>query len=103
MYAVVEVSGFQYKVEQDQVLQVPRMEVAEGDTLTLDRVLLVKDGDSVRVGAPTVEGAAVSAEVVSHGRGPKINAGRFMRRKDYRRRWGHRQDFTEIKIASIQA
>ena len=103
MYAIVEVAGFQYRVEPEQVIQVPLIEGGEGEvaSVTLDRVLLVeKDGD-VRVGTPTVEGASVTADVVGHGRGPKINAGKFIRRKDHRRRWGHRQDYTELKIASI--
>jgi len=102
MYAIVEVAGFQYRVEQEQVIQVPLLEGNEGDSLTFDRVLLLENDGSVRVGTPTVDGASVTAELMSHGKGEKINAGRFLRRKDRRRRWGHRQDYTEIKIASIQ-
>jgi len=102
MYAVIKVAGFQYRVEEGQTLQVPRLDTGEGDALTLDDVLMIGDGDTVKVGAPTVEGASVSARVVRHGRGRKLRAGRFIRRKDHRRTWGHRQDFTEIEIGSIQ-
>ncbi|NNF06985.1 MAG: 50S ribosomal protein L21 [Candidatus Eisenbacteria bacterium] len=101
MYAVVEVAGFQYKVAPGETVQVPRLEHGEGSSVTLDQVLMVNDGGKVRVGSPTVEGATVSAEIVSHGRSSKLRAGRFMRRKDYRRTWGHRQHFTELKIGSI--
>ena len=101
MYAVVKVAGFQYRVEKDQVLRVPRLSAGEGESITLDDVLLVHDGTSLKVGNPVVEGASVSAQVVEHGRGRKIVAGKFKRRIKYRRHWGHRQDYTEIKIADI--
>jgi large subunit ribosomal protein L21 len=103
MYAVIRVAGFQYRVERDQVLRVPLLQAEEGASLTLDDVLLVQDGSTVTVGRPFVEGASVSAQVVGHGRTPKLVAGKFKRRKKYRRRWGHRQGFTEIRIADITA
>ncbi len=102
MYAVVKVAGFQYRVEEDQVLRVPLLSAEEGSSLTLDQVLLVGDGASVKVGTPVVEGAEVSARILSHGRGEKLVAGKFKRRRKYRRRWGHRQDYTEIKISGIR-
>ena len=102
MHAVVQISGFQFRVEKDQVIKVPLQTAAEGDTLTLDKVLLLAEGDSVRVGTPVVEGASVSAKVLGHGRTKKLRAGRFKRRKDYRRTWGHRQDYTELQIGAIQ-
>ncbi len=102
MFAVIKVAGFQYRVEKDQVLRVPLLEAEEGATLTLDEVLLVQDGTSVKVGTPTVEGASVSAQVVEHARTPKLVAGKFKRRRKYRRRWGHRQDYTEIRIDGIE-
>jgi len=102
MHAVVQISGFQFRVEKDQILQVPLQTAAEGDTLTLDQVLLVGEGENVKVGNPTVAGASVSAKVLSHGRTKKLRAGRFMRRRDYRRTWGHRQDYTEIQIGAIE-
>jgi large subunit ribosomal protein L21 len=103
MYAVIRVAGFQYRVEKDQVLRVPLLQAEEGASVTLDDVLLVQDGSTVTVGRPLVEGASVSAQVVGHGRTPKLVAGKFKRRKKYRRRWGHRQGYTEIRIADISA
>ncbi len=101
MFAVIKLAGFQYRVEKDQVLRVPRLDAEEGASLTLDDVLLVQDGSTVKVGTPRVDGATVAAEVVAHGRSPKLVAGKFKRRRKYRRRWGHRQDYTEIRIAGI--
>ena len=102
MYAVIKMAGFQYRVEKGQVVRVPLLAAAEGDTLTVEDVLLVSDGSVVQVGRPNVEGATVSAKVIGHGRTPKLVAGKFKRRKMYRRRWGHRQDYTEIEIADIK-
>jgi large subunit ribosomal protein L21 len=90
-------------VEKDQVLRVPLLQAEEGASVTLDDVLLVQDGSSVTVGRPLVEGASVSAQVIGHGRTPKLVAGKFKRRRKYRRRWGHRQGYTEIRIADISA
>lgn len=101
-FAIVEISGSQYRVEPEQVIRVAKLTAAEGDTLSLDRVLLVQADGETRVGSPVVEGAQVSAQVLSHGRTPKERGGRFMRRKDYRRTWGFREHYTELKIASIQ-
>lgn len=103
MYAVIKVAGFQYRVEKDQVLRVPKLTAEEGSVVTLDEVLLVQDGSSVKVGTPVVSGASVSAQVMTHGRTPKLVAGKYKRRKKYRRKWGHRQDFTELKISGISA
>ena len=102
MFAVVRVAGFQYRVEAGQVLRVPLLKSAEGETLQIDDVLLIQDGSETRVGRPTVAGAVVSAQVLSHGRTPKTEAGVFKRRRKYRRRWGFRQEFTEIRIDSIR-
>lgn len=102
MFAVVRVAGMQYRVEAGQVLRVPLLEAKEGSTLTMDEVLLVQDGSQTRVGRPTVEGATVSAQILSHGRTAKTTAGVFKRRRKYRRTWGFRQEFTEIRIDTIQ-
>jgi len=102
MYAVIKMAGFQYRVEKGQVVRVPLLAAEEGDTLTVEDVLLVSDGSAIQVGRPNVEGATVSARVIGHGRTPKLVAGKFKRRKMYRRRWGHRQDYTEIEIADIK-
>jgi large subunit ribosomal protein L21 len=102
MFAVVRVAGFQYRVEMGQVLRVPLLKAGEGETLKIEEVLLVQDGSETRVGRPTLEGAVVSAQILSHGRTPKTEAGVFKKRRKYRRRWGFRQEFTEIRIEKIQ-
>ncbi|MEC9482793.1 MAG: 50S ribosomal protein L21 [Halomonas sp.] len=103
MYAVIKSGGKQYRVQEGQTLKLEKLEVATGDSLDFDQVLLVADGDDVKVGAPLVDGAKVTAEVVSHGRGEKIRIIKFRRRKHSMRRQGHRQWFTEVKITGISA
>lgn len=102
MYAVIKSGGKQYRVQEGQTLKLEKLEVATGETLELDQVLLVADDDDVKVGAPLVEGAKVTAEVVSHGRGEKVKIIKFRRRKHQMRRQGHRQWFTEVKITGIK-
>ena len=101
MYAIIEVSGKQYKVQENQTLYVPRQKAEVGDTLTIDRVLLVSGDDGVQVGAPTVEGASVSAKVDAHVKGDKIIVFKKKRRKGYRVKNGHRQPYTQVKIGSL--
>ena len=101
MFAVVKVAGFQYRVEKGQVVRVPLLAGKEGETLRLEEVLLLSDGSAIQVGRPGITGAFVSAEIVSHGRTAKTVAGVFKRRRKYRRKWGFRQDFTEIRIGDI--
>ena len=101
-YAIVVISGSQYRVEPEQVIRVSKLSAEEGSTLTLDRVLMLQNDGKTQVGSPTVEGAQISAEVVAHGRTKKQKGGRFQRRKDHRRTWGFREHYTELKIASIQ-
>ncbi len=102
MYAIVGVAGKQFKMMPDQVIRVPLLADAEaGQSVTLDNVLLISDGSDVTVGQPTVAGATVQAEVVKHGRTRKQLAAVYKRRKDYRRRWGFRAEFTELKVGSI--
>lgn len=101
MYAVIKTGGKQYRVEQGDLLKVEKIEVATGDKLTFDEVLLVADGDNVKVGQPVLDGAKVEAEVVSQGRHKKIRIVKFRRRKHYRKQQGHRQWFTEVKITAI--
>lgn len=103
MYAVVKISKQQFRVSPDLTLQVPLMANEVGDQLTFDEVLLLADGDDVKVGAPTVAGATVAAEVVGHGRSRKILVFKKKRRKNYRRKNGHRQPYTEIRITGISA
>ncbi|MDR1680024.1 MAG: 50S ribosomal protein L21 [Prevotellaceae bacterium] len=102
MYAIVEILGQQFKVEQGQKLFVHRMNEAErGSSLEFDKVLLIDNDGKVTVGAPTVAGAKVTAEVVSHLRGDKVLVFHKKRRKGYRKLNGHRQDFTELSIKEI--
>ena len=100
MYAVIETGGKQYKVAIGDKLKVEKLAVAEGETVNLDRVLMVADGDEVTVGSPVVE-SQVTATVVSHGKARKIKVFKMKRRKNYRRTQGHRQLFTEIEITGI--
>lgn len=103
MYAVIKSGGKQYRVQEGQTLKLEKLEVATGETIQFDEVLMVAEGDDIKVGAPLVEGAKVSAEVVSHGRGDKVTIIKFRRRKHSMRRAGHRQWFTEVKITGISA
>ncbi|NQD80745.1 50S ribosomal protein L21 [Pseudomonas seleniipraecipitans] len=103
MYAVIVTGGKQYKVTEGEYLKVEKLEIATGEAVTFDRVLLIGNGDDVTIGGPVIEGATVSAEVVSQGRHDKVTIIKFRRRKHHMKRQGHRQWFTEIKITGIQA
>ena len=102
MYAVFKTGGKQYKAAPGDVIQVEKLDAENGASVELDEVLMVADGDEVRVGAPTIEGGKVTAEVVGHGRGDKIRIIKFRRRKHHMKRMGHRQHYTEIKITGIE-
>jgi len=101
MYAVFRTGGKQFRAEPGKKIRVPTMEVEPGDSVTFDDVLLASDGKDVQVGAPTVDGVTVKAEVVRHGRDKKIIVFKRKRRKGYRRKQGHRQGFTEIRVDEI--
>ena len=101
MYAVVRTGGKQYRVAKDDTILVERIAANEGAEVILDDVVMLGDGDKVTIGTPRVEGAAVSATVVSQTRGPKIIIFRRKRRKNHRRTQGHRQDLTLLKINAI--
>ncbi len=103
MYAVVTTGGKQYRVEAGSTLVVERLAGEPGSSVTLDRVLLVGDGDTVTVGTPTVEGASVRATVLGEELGPKIVVFKFKQKVKYRRRTGHRQHLTRLHIDSISA
>ncbi|KZZ04079.1 50S ribosomal protein L21 [Oleibacter sp. HI0075] len=94
MYAVVVTGGKQYRVEEGQTLKVEKLEVATGENVELEKVLLIGNGDDVKIGAPVVEGAKVTAEVVNHGRHKKVKIMKFKRRKHHMKQMGHRQWFT---------
>ena len=100
MYAIVEIAGKQYKVQEDDTLYVPRLQAAPDETVTFDRVLLVA-GDDYHVGTPTVSGATVTAKVLAHVKGDKIIVFKKKRRKRFRVKNGHRQPFTQVQIASL--
>ncbi|MCK7543694.1 50S ribosomal protein L21 [Marinobacter bryozoorum] len=102
MYAVIVSGGKQHRVKEGETLKLEKLEVETGGTIEFDRVLLVGNGDDIKVGAPVVDGAKVTAEVVNHGRHDKVQIIKFRRRKHHMKRQGHRQWFTEVKITGIQ-
>ena len=102
MYAVFQTGGKQFRAEPGARIRIPSLDVEPGESVTFDRVLLTGDGeDTVKVGTPVVDGAAVKAEVVRHGRAKKIIVFKRKRRKGYRRKQGHRQNFTEIRVDEV--
>jgi len=103
MYAVIESGGKQHRVEEGEILKLEKLDVATGDRINFDKILMIGEGDSVKIGTPYVGGGEVSAEVLSQGRGDKIRIVRFNRRKHFRKTQGHRQWFTEVKITGIKA
>lgn len=104
MYAIVEIQGQQFKVEKDQKIFVHRMnDKAEGDSVEFDQVFMLENEGNVSVGAPTVSGAKVKAKVLTHVKGDKVIIFKKKRRKGYRKKNGHRQQFTQIQIEAIEA
>ena len=104
MYAIVDIKGFQFRAEKNAVLRVPLLNTAEpGQALEFDRVLLVRKDDEVVVGTPVVEGAAIVAEVIDHGKGKKKVIYHHKRRKGYRKLNGYRHQFTEVTIKNVIA
>jgi large subunit ribosomal protein L21 len=101
MYAVVKTGGKQYRVSAGEKLKVEQIPADIGAEIVLDQVLLLADGEALTMGTPLVSGAAVTAKVVSHGRGEKIRIFKMRRRKHYRKSQGHRQNYTEIEIVGI--
>jgi large subunit ribosomal protein L21 len=101
MYAVIKAGGKQYKVAPGEKLKVEQIPAAVGAEIVIDQVLMIGDGESVRLGRPTVAGAAVKATVVAHGRGEKVRIFKMRRRKHYQKHQGHRQNYTELKIETI--
>jgi large subunit ribosomal protein L21 len=103
MYAIVEIAGQQFKVEEGKKIFVHRMDAAEGDSVVFEKVLLVDNDGVVSVGTPVVENTVVEGKVISHVRGDKVIIFKKKRRKGYQKRTGHRQDFTHVEILSIGA
>jgi large subunit ribosomal protein L21 len=102
MYAVFTTGGKQYRAAEGDVLRVEKLDAEKGSTIELDHVLLVGEGEDVRVGTPTVDGGKVTAEVVDHGRGDKVRIIKFKRRKHHMKQMGHRQYYTDLKITGIE-
>lgn len=103
MYAVIKSGGKQHRVTPDELLKVELLKAEQGDTITIEDVLMVVDGNDIKIGQPLVAGARVEAEVVEHGRGEKVRIVKHRRRKHYHKEQGHRQWYTLLKIKSINA
>lgn len=101
MYAIIETGGKQYRVQEGDTLFIEKLDVAQGETVEFDRVLALSKDGQLTVGAPVVNGAKVSATVVENGKGPKIIVFKYKAKKDYRRKQGHRQPYTKVKIEKI--
>ena len=101
-YAIFKAAGQQFKASKGDTIQVTKLEGEPGAKVTFDQVLLSSDGKKISAGQPTVSGAKVTGEIVRHGKGTKIVVFKFKKRKNYRRKTGHRQQFTEIKITGLK-
>jgi len=101
MYAVVKTGGKQYRVSAGEKLRIEQIGAEVGQEIVLDQVLLVADGEALKMGAPLVSGATVKAKVLGHGRGDKVHIFKMRRRKHYRKSQGHRQNYNEIEILGI--
>ena len=102
MFAVIESGGKQHRVEEGEILRLEKLAAGPGETVTFDRVLLIAQGDDIKVGTPFVDGGEVTAEVVGEGRGEKITVIKFKRRKNYHRKQGHRQSYTKVRVTGIR-
>jgi large subunit ribosomal protein L21 len=100
-YAIFSTGGRQFRAEPGVTIRVPLLDAKPGDEVSFDNILVASDGKNVQAGLPKLKGAKVTAEVVRHGKGKKVRIFRFARRNGSRRHAGHRQDFTEIKIADV--
>ena len=101
MFAIIETGGKQYKVNEGDTIFVEKLEVAEGDKITFDRVLVVSDANGIKVGAPVVEGATVTANVVKNGKAKKVVVMTYKPKKNEKRKMGHRQPYTKVQIEKI--
>ena len=102
MYAIIETGGKQYRVQEGDVLKVEKLDVVEGETVNLDKVFALKKGEELIMGSPLLEGARVVAQVLEHGRGKKIIVFKYKSKKNYRRKQGHRQPYTQLRIEKIE-
>ncbi|HBC32366.1 MAG TPA: 50S ribosomal protein L21 [Clostridiales bacterium] len=101
MYAIIETGGKQYRVQEGDVLRVEKLEIADGETVKFDKVLLVADEGKLNVGKPYIDGAVVEAVVENQGKAKKIIIFKYKSKKDYRKKQGHRQPYTQIKVEKI--
>jgi large subunit ribosomal protein L21 len=102
VYAIVNINGIQTRVSKDEVIEVPRLAGDPGQRLSFDQILMVAAGDNILVGQPYLKDATITAEVVEHLRGPKLRIFKFKRRKDFRKRRGHRDELTRIRVTGIE-
>jgi len=103
MYAVVSSGGKQYKVHEGEILRVEKISGNIGDKVSFDKILMYSDGENVRIGRPVLDDVMVRGQIVEHGKNKKIIVFKYKRRKRYRRKQGHRQQYTAIKIENIEA
>jgi large subunit ribosomal protein L21 len=103
MYAVFKSGGKQHSVSEGQTIRLEKLDVATGEAIEFDQVLMIANGEEINIGLPLVAGGVIKAEVVAHGRGEKVKIVKFRRRKHYRKQQGHRQWFTDVKITGISA
>lgn len=103
MYAIIVTGGKQYKVTEGEIFSVEKLDGAAGDKLTLGQVLMVKDDSGVKIGSPLLDGAKVTVEVIEQGRGKKITVYKYKKRKNERKKQGHRQAYTKLKVEKIEA
>ena len=101
MYAVIKTGGKQYRVTQGETLRVETLEASEGDAVEFDHVLMVGEGEDVKIGTPLIDGGKVTATVKAHGRAKKVEIIKFRRRKHHMKKMGHRQNYTEVEITGI--
>ncbi len=102
MYAIIKTGGKQYKVATDEAVYVEKLDVAEGETVTFDQVILINDGESTKVGAPVIEGAKVSGKVEKQGKEKKVVTYKYKPKKHSHTKKGHRQPYTKVIIESIE-
>ncbi len=103
MYAIVKTGGKQLKAAKDDVLIIEKLEGEPGTTINLPEVLMVVDGEATKIGAPFITGASVTIEIVRQTKGPKINAFNYKAKKNERKRWGHRQPQTHVRVTQVEA
>ena len=103
MYAIIETGGKQYKVSEGDVIYIEKLDVEEGAEITFDKVLMAGEGDAVKVGTPVVEGAKVTAKALKNGKAKKVDVFKMKRKKNERKKKGHRQPYTKVEITAINA